>query len=79
MFKLILKLTPLNYELHNIIRWYSLAELYEAWSLLLNASSEFSGTETYEFDLVDITRQALVNQGISSLFKLSLKRGKKYK
>ena len=44
-------------------RWYSMEDIYESWKLLLAAGPTLSSLETYRFDLVDVTRQALVNTG----------------
>lgn len=41
--------------------WYDPADVYAAWSDLLNAAtdSEIAGQETFRYDLVDVTRQSL--------------------
>ncbi|KAL2078471.1 hypothetical protein ACEWY4_026156 [Coilia grayii] len=39
--------------------WYEPAHLYEAWRLLFEAAPTLIGTETFRYDLVDVTRQAL--------------------
>ena len=44
------------------VRWYSLEELYSAWELMVAAGTELS-SKAFLYDLVDITRQALVNTG----------------
>jgi len=41
--------------------WYNVTDVVTAWSLFVAAAEEFRGVETFEFDLVDITRQALAN------------------
>ena len=41
----------------------SLSDVVRAWALFVEASEEFRGVETFEFDLVDLTRQALANIG----------------
>lgn len=39
--------------------WYEPADLYKAWKLLFEASSGLVTLETFRYDLVDVTRQAL--------------------
>lgn len=39
--------------------WYDPAHLYEAWRLLFEAAPTLMATETFRYDLVDVTRQAL--------------------
>ena len=41
--------------------WYNVTDVVNAWGLFVAASEEFRGVETFEFDLVDLTRQALAN------------------
>jgi len=41
--------------------WYNVTDVVKAWGLFVAASEEFRGIETFEFDLVDLTRQALAN------------------
>jgi len=43
------------------LTWYNITEVVNAWGLFVAASEEFRGVETFEFDLVDLTRQALAN------------------
>ena len=45
------------------IIWYNVTDVVKAWGLFIAAASdgEFEGVETFEFDLVDLTRQALAN------------------
>ena len=45
------------------IHHYNVSHVIRAWALFLSASEEFRGVETFEFDLVDLTRQALANIG----------------
>ena len=45
------------------IHHYNVSDVIRAWALFLSASEEFRGVETFEFDLVDLTRQALANIG----------------
>jgi alpha-N-acetylglucosaminidase len=44
-------------------RYYNANKLIEAWGLLLNCSSQLTGVETYEHDLVEVTRQVLAEIG----------------
>ncbi|KAM0947769.1 putative alpha-N-acetylglucosaminidase [Dioscorea sansibarensis] len=39
--------------------WYSTEEVIEALKLLLDAGNDLSGSHTYRYDLVDLTRQVL--------------------
>ncbi|XP_041938265.1 alpha-N-acetylglucosaminidase [Alosa sapidissima] len=39
--------------------WYKPAHLYEAWRLLFEAAPALMDTQTFHYDLVDVTRQAL--------------------
>ena len=48
-------------------RWYEIQDVYDAWKLLLTAGATLSKVETYQYDLVDITRQALVDTGTQNL------------
>ena len=43
------------------IHFYNVKDVIRAWALLVSASDQFRGVETFEFDLVDVTRQALAN------------------
>ena len=45
------------------IHFYNVSDVIRAWALFVEASEEFRGVETFEFDLVDLTRQALANIG----------------
>ena len=45
------------------IHSYNVSDVIRAWDLFVSASEEFRGVETFEFDLVDLTRQALANIG----------------
>lgn len=40
---------------------YDLKELLKAWEYFISASHELNGSEGYQFDVVDITRQVLAN------------------
>ncbi|HTN35426.1 MAG TPA: alpha-N-acetylglucosaminidase C-terminal domain-containing protein, partial [Arachidicoccus sp.] len=40
---------------------YNPASMVRAWTLMLKASSELSGKDPYQYDLVDLTRQVLAN------------------
>ncbi|TRY96525.1 hypothetical protein DNTS_017767, partial [Danionella cerebrum] len=39
--------------------WYNALDLYKAWKLLFDAAPELMALETFRYDLVDVTRQAL--------------------
>lgn len=39
--------------------WYNQSDVYEAWSLLQNASSVLAASDAFLYDLVDVTRQAV--------------------
>ncbi|XP_017556221.1 alpha-N-acetylglucosaminidase [Pygocentrus nattereri] len=39
--------------------WYDPADIYEAWRLLFEAAPSLLSVETFRYDLVDVTRQAL--------------------
>lgn len=39
--------------------WYDPAQLFQAWRLLFEAAPALMATETFRYDLVDVTRQAL--------------------
>lgn len=39
--------------------WYDPADLYNAWRLILEAAPSLMAVETFKYDLVDVTRQAL--------------------
>ncbi|XP_062847924.1 alpha-N-acetylglucosaminidase [Trichomycterus rosablanca] len=39
--------------------WYDPADVYEAWRLMLEAAPSLMSVETFSYDLVDVTRQAL--------------------
>ncbi|XP_018597361.2 alpha-N-acetylglucosaminidase isoform X1 [Scleropages formosus] len=39
--------------------WYNRRDLYEAWRLMYSAAHSLMSVETFRYDLVDITRQAL--------------------
>lgn len=39
--------------------WYDPADLYRAWKLMVEAAPSFASKETFQHDLVDVTRQAL--------------------
>ncbi|XP_030625950.1 alpha-N-acetylglucosaminidase [Chanos chanos] len=39
--------------------WYNRSDLYEAWRLLFEAAPALVAMETFRYDLVDVTRQAL--------------------
>ena len=41
--------------------WYQPADLVNAWKQLLSAADELQGVESYEYDVVDLTRQVLSN------------------
>ena len=43
------------------IHFYDVKDVIRAWALFVQASEELRGVETFEFDLVDLTRQALAN------------------
>ena len=43
------------------IHFYHVSDVIRAWALFVEAAEEFRGVETFEFDLVDLTRQALAN------------------
>ena len=45
------------------IHFYNVSDVTRAWALFVEAAEEFRGVETFEFDLVDLTRQALANIG----------------
>lgn len=45
------------------IHFYNVSDVIRAWALFVSASEEFRGVETFEYDLVDLTRQALANIG----------------
>jgi alpha-N-acetylglucosaminidase len=47
-----------------IKRDYNNQDLVDAWKLFLGEENNFAGVETYEHDLVDITRQLMSNQGV---------------
>ena len=49
-----------------------MSSLYTAWQLMLSAGSMLSHSDAYQFDLVDLTRQALVNTGNVCFFKLRI-------
>ena len=49
-----------------------MSSLYTAWQLMLSAGSMLSHSDAYQFDLVDLTRQALVNTGDVCFFKLGI-------
>ncbi|MED6288334.1 hypothetical protein CHARACLAT_025531 [Characodon lateralis] len=39
--------------------WYDPADLFEAWKLFMEAAPSFMSKETFQYDLVDVTRQVL--------------------
>lgn len=39
--------------------WYNPADVYEAWRLLLEAAPSLMSVDTFRYDLVDVTRQAV--------------------
>lgn len=39
--------------------WYEYNDLLEAWDLFLRGSKQLNASETYLYDVVDITRQVL--------------------
>lgn len=39
--------------------WYKPADLFRAWKLMMEAAPSFLSKETFQYDLVDVTRQAL--------------------
>lgn len=39
--------------------WYSPGDVYEAWKLLLGAAPSLISVDTFRYDLVDVTRQAV--------------------
>ena len=43
------------------IHFYDVRDVIRAWSLFVQAAEEFRGVETFLYDLVDLTRQALAN------------------
>jgi len=43
------------------LTWYPVSDLVTAWQLLLAAAPTFPGSPTFTHDLVDLSRQALVN------------------
>ncbi|XP_062331478.1 alpha-N-acetylglucosaminidase [Osmerus eperlanus] len=72
LFRSIYNCTVPNYRNHNhspLVRrpslrmntevWYNRTDLYEAWRLLYQAAPPLMTKETFRYDLVDITRQAL--------------------
>ncbi|KAM4622738.1 alpha-N-acetylglucosaminidase [Discoglossus pictus] len=40
--------------------WYNKSDVYEAWKLMLDASSSLAKSNTFQYDLVDVTREAVV-------------------
>lgn len=46
--------------------WYNPAELYKAWKLFIDAAPPLMSKETFQYDLVDVTRQVL--QVLTSFF-----------
>ncbi|XP_038160453.1 alpha-N-acetylglucosaminidase [Cyprinodon tularosa] len=46
--------------------WYDPADLLEAWKLFMDAAPTFMSKETFQYDLVDLTRQVL--QDLTSSF-----------
>lgn len=43
----------------NSYLWYDPADLFQAWKLIIEAASSFISKETFQYDLVDLTRQVL--------------------
>ncbi|XP_069775874.1 alpha-N-acetylglucosaminidase [Narcine bancroftii] len=39
--------------------WYNKSDVYEAWYLLQMAASDLNASETFRYDLVDVTRQSI--------------------
>lgn len=50
--------------------WYDPADLFEAWRLFMTAAPSFMSKETFQYDLVDVTRQVL--QVLTSSFYLDI-------
>ncbi len=59
----------------DMVRDYSMPALWDAWSLLLGDANLFRNSETFEYDLVDLSRQCLadlslfLHQEISDAYK----------
>ncbi|XP_020641296.3 alpha-N-acetylglucosaminidase [Pogona vitticeps] len=51
--------------------WYNKSDVYEAWRLLLSSASELGASNTFCYDLVDVTRQAM--QQLVSDYYLEIK------
>jgi len=50
--------------------WYGPARLEEACQLLLSCADELGDVDSYQYDLVDITRQVLSNRGLSVFYQM---------
>ncbi|KAJ7313636.1 hypothetical protein JRQ81_005201 [Phrynocephalus forsythii] len=51
--------------------WYNKSDVYEAWRLLLSSASKLGASNTFYYDLVDVTRQAM--QQLVSDYYLEIK------
>ncbi|EEF52063.1 alpha-N-acetylglucosaminidase [Ricinus communis] len=50
--------------------WYSTSEVLHALELFITSGEELSGSSTYSYDLVDLTRQALAKYGNELFLKI---------
>ena len=58
------------------ITWYNIVDVVKAWGLYVAAAPQFENVETFLYDLVDLTRQALAN--IAPVFYHRIQEAYKY-
>ena len=62
MYSSIFYLSSVNWQVKiQDITWYRVSDVITAWGLYTAAAATFRNVETFHYDLVDITRQALAN------------------